>query len=121
MAIASRFMPESKADDSEEAVPVRSFGNKMFTMAANVLFRGSLTDSINGFRAITKDKFNELNIDTEGFGVEYQMSIRALKKKYKIKEIPTVEADRIGGQSTAHTWSTGWLFTKMAAKEFFKQ
>ena len=45
------------------------------------------------------------------------MSIRALKKKLKIKEIPTIESDRVGGASTAHTFETGWLFTKLILKE----
>ncbi len=119
MAIASRFMPQAKADDSEETVPIRSFGNKMFTAAANMIWGGNLTDSINGFRAVKKQKFSELNPDTEGFGIEYQMSIRALKKKHKIKEIPTIENDRIGGASTAHTFKTGWLFVTLIAKELF--
>src|SRR3989339_166078 len=60
MAIASRFMPQSKADDSNDLVPYRSFGNKAFTIAANILFRGKLTDSINGFRAITQTAFKKL-------------------------------------------------------------
>jgi len=121
MAIASRFMKGSKADDSNELIPYRTFGNRMFTVIANLLFGGKLKDSINGFRAIKKSKFQELNPDTEGFGIEYQMSIRALKKKFKIKEIPTIEADRIGGASTAHTWSVGWLFVGLILKELFRK
>lgn len=121
MAIASRFMPTSKADDNNELIPYRSFGNKAFTAAANILFRGKLTDSINGFRAITRTAFNKLNPDTEGFGIEFQLSIRALKNEMKIKEMPTKEEERLGGASTAHTFETGWLFTKLILKEFFNK
>lgn len=116
MAIASRFMKESKAED-EGVIAVRGFGNQAFTQIANVLWRGKLTDSINGFRSIKKKKFLELNPDTEGFGIEYQLSIRALKKRFKIKEIPTVEGNRIGGQSTAKTFDTGMLFLKIIMHE----
>lgn len=118
MVIASRFMKESKAED-EGFIAVRGFGNRAFTLIADILFRGKLSDSINGFRAIKKKKFWELNPDTEGFGIEYQISIRALKKKFKIKEIPTTEGERIGGMSTAHTFSTGWLFIKIVLKELW--
>ncbi len=118
MAIASRFMKESKAEE-EGLFAVRGFGNRAFTVITNLVFHGSLTDSINGFRAIRKNKFWELNPDTEGFGIEYQISIRALKKNFKIKEIPTTEGERIGGMSTAHTFSTGWLFIKIIMKELF--
>lgn len=118
MVIASRFMKESRAED-EGLIAVRGFGNRAFTAISNIIFCGRLTDSINGFRAIKKNKFWELNPDTEGFGIEYQISIRALKKKFRIKEIPTTEGERIGGMSTAHTFSTGWLFMKIIAKELF--
>lgn len=118
MAIASRFAKGSKAED-EGLFAVRGFGNKAFTAISNIIFRGRLTDSINGFRAIKTKKFWELNPDTEGFGIEYQISIRALKKKFRIKEIPTAEGERIGGMSTAHTFSTGWLFIKIMARELF--
>lgn len=116
MAIASRFMKESKAED-EGVIAVRGFGNQAFTQIANVLWHGKLTDSINGFRAIKKKKFRELNPDTEGFGIEYQLSIRALKRKLRIKEIPTMEGNRIGGQSTAKTFDTGMLFLKIILHE----
>lgn len=121
MAIASRFMEGSRSDDANELIRVRAFGNRTFTIMSNLLFRGKLTDSINGFRAIRKQKFLELNPDTEGFGIEFQMSIRALKKKFKIKEIPTIESDRIGGASTAHTFETGWLFIKLILKELLRK
>lgn len=118
MVIASRFMKQSKAED-EGLIAVRGFGNRAFTMIANIVFHGRLTDSINGFRAIKKNRFWELNPDTEGFGIEYQISIRALKKKFKIKEIPTTEGERIGGMSTANTLPTGWLFIKIILRELW--
>lgn len=117
MAIASRFMKGSRADDEESLVAVRGFGNQAFTGIANFLFNGNLTDSINGYRAIKKDAFKQINPDAEGFCIEYQMSIRAMKLKQKIAEIPTFEGDRIGGQSTASTLPTGWKFLKLIGRE----
>ncbi len=113
MAIASRFMKGGRSDDDDIPVPMRGFGNKGFTIIANILWKGNLTDSINGFRAIKKQVFNELKPDSEGFVIEYQLSIRALKKGYKIKEISTYEGDRIGGSSTARTIPTGLYFIKL--------
>lgn len=117
MVIASRFMKGARADDSDIPFPMRGIGNKVFTMIANILWRGCLVDSINGFRAIKRSKFKQINPDAHGFGIEYQMSIRALKSKFKIKEFPTYEGDRIGGKSTAHTFATGWLFLRIILKE----
>lgn len=117
MVIASRFMRGSRSDDSDIPFPLRGIGNKVFTLVVNILWGGKLTDSINGFRAIKKSKFKRINPDAPGFAIEFQMSIRALKFKYKIKEIPTYEGDRIGGKSTAHTIPTGWLLTKIILRE----
>ncbi len=114
IAIASRFMKGSKSDD---AGIFRGFGNKAFTAIANILWNGSLTDNVNGFRAIKKEKLKELNLDAHGFGIEYQMSIRAMKLKYKIKEIPTYEPNRIGGFSTAGSFDTGLYFIKLILHE----
>lgn len=118
MAIASRFTDLARAED-ERLIPIRGFGNRFFTVIINLIWRGKLTDSINGFRAIKRSKFLLLSPDTEGFGIEFQLSIRALKKNFRIKEIPTIESNRIGGQSTAHTFPTGWLFMKIIARELW--
>jgi len=120
MVIASRFMKRSRADDANSIIPYRGFGNKAFTLLVDLLWRGHLTDSINGFRGIKKSRFKQINPDAEGFGIEYQMSIRALKLGFKIKEIPTFEGDRIGGQSTAHAFATGLYFLKLTLIELFK-
>ena len=119
MVIASRFMKSSRADDSNEFIPIRSIGNRTFTTIINILWRGKLYDSINGFRGIKKSKFNLINPDAEGFGIEFQISMRALKLRFKIKEIPTIEGDRIGGQSTSYTFPTGVYFIKLIIKELF--
>jgi glycosyltransferase involved in cell wall biosynthesis len=119
MVIASRFMKGSRADDAEETIPVRSFGNRMFTRIISILWRHRLYDSINGFRGIKRNRFMQINPDAEGFGIEFQVSIRALKLRMKIKEIPTMEGDRIGGASTAHTFSTGWYFIRIILREIF--
>lgn len=119
MAIASRFMPSSRADDSNTVFKVRSFGNRVFTWFIRMVWGGNLTDTINGFRAVRKGKFLELNPDAQGFCIEIQMSIRALKLKHKIKEIPTFEGDRIGGKSTLYTFRTGVRYWKTIFRELW--
>ena len=119
MAVGSRFMNGGRSDDDDVPLPIRGFGNKGFTLIANLLWSGKLTDSINGFRAIKKSVYADLKPDSEGFGIEYQLSIRALKRGYKIKEIPTYEGDRIGGQSTARTIPTGLYFVKLLLREMW--
>ena len=117
MAIASRFMKGSRADDQESLIAVRGFGNKFFTTLANMAFGGHLTDSINGYRAIKKETFAKLNPDAQGFCIEYQLSMRAMKLKQKIAEIPTYEGDRIDGESQHNSFRTGLRFFRLLGKE----
>ncbi len=117
MAIASRFMPGASSEDLGAFIPYRDWANKIFTFLANLFFDGGLTDSINGFRAVKKEKFEELKVDAQGFSIEYQMSIRALKLKQKIKEMPTLEQKRLGGQSTSRSIPTGLKMLKILIRE----
>ena len=119
MVIASRFMKGSRCDEDDKLIKIRKFGNKTFTRIANILFNGNLTDSINGFRGIKKETWRKINPDADGFGIEFQTSIRALKKRMRIKEIPTIEKERIGGESTARSFKVGWQFIWLLHREFF--
>ena len=76
---------------------------------------GKLT--INGYRAVTRQAFARMGVDTDGFVVEYQMSIRAMKLGLRVVEIPTHEGDRIGGRSTAKSLPTGLVFLRFLIRE----
>lgn len=117
MSIASRFTNGSRNEEDDSILPLRAWANRAFTLLGNLFFGGNVTDSINGFRAIRKDKFFALNLDAEGFAIEYQMTLRALKAGYKIMEIPTIESNRIGGESTAHAIPTGLKVLRVLIRE----
>jgi glycosyltransferase involved in cell wall biosynthesis len=119
LAIASRFLPGSRNEESEQRLPLRAWANRAFTLLANLCFRGHLTDTINGFRAMRKQSFERLHLDAAGFAIEYQISIRAMKLRLRIKEIPTREGDRIGGQSTAHSIPTGLKVLRVLMREIW--
>ena len=119
LAIASRFLPGSRHDEASAAIPLRAIANRIFTKLAGLLFGGSVADTINGFRAIRRDRLIDLSPDAEGFAIEFQISIRAMKKKFRIAEIPTIEGDRIGGQSTAHSIPTGLKVLRVLLREIW--
>ncbi|MBI4224567.1 MAG: glycosyltransferase [Deltaproteobacteria bacterium] len=60
--------------------------NKFFTAFVNLLFGSRLRDVNSGMRVFKVEGMPPL--DAEEFEVEAQMTIRALKKKLKIKEVP---------------------------------
>lgn len=119
LAIASRFLPGSRHDEANAAIPVRALANRFFTRTAGLLFGGHIADTINGYRAIRKDRFLELAPDADGFAIEFQISIRALKNRLRIIEIPTIEGDRIGGQSTAYSIPTGIKILRVLIREMW--
>lgn len=119
MAIASRFMKNSRNEEDDQLFKFRAWANKMFTLMVRIIWGGKVTDSINGYRAIRKNAFNKLNLDASGFAIEFQMTIRALKLKLKIDEIPTVEGNRIGGTSTSYAIPTGLQFLGYLLRELF--
>lgn len=126
MAIARRFGNGARNEEDDELLKWRAWANRGFTFLANLAFNRKLfpfnlgayvEDTINGFRAITRSAFERLSVDAEGFLIEYQMSIRAMKLGLHIAEIPTIEGARVGGESTAHSLPTGLKFTKGFTRE----
>jgi glycosyltransferase involved in cell wall biosynthesis len=121
VAIASRMMKGAFNEEDVHWWRPRKWVNQSFTLAANVLWNKNsyVTDTINGFRAFKRDKFLGLACDADGFVIEYQSSIRSMKNNLKIAEIPTHEAPRAGGVSTAESWPTGVVFVKQLIRELF--
>jgi glycosyltransferase involved in cell wall biosynthesis len=119
LAIASRMMRGAFNEEDVSWWRPRKWVNKAFTLLANTLWnRGPyVTDTINGFRGITKKAFQDLHIDADDFSIEYQISIRAMKQKLKIVEFPTREGQRIGGESKVKSFPTGIAFLKRIRRE----
>lgn len=117
MAIASRFLPGARNDEDDLTFRWRAWANRCFTFIANSIWKGKITDTINGFRGVRKKSFLAMRPTTDAFTIEYQMSIRALKLKLKVAEIPTYEGDRIGGYVKAKSIPTGIRFVIFLFKE----
>lgn len=121
MVIASRFKKGGHNEEDEILLPWRAWANRVFSLLANIFWnRGQyITDTINGFRGVTKQAFDRMKIDASGFVIEYQMSIRAMKLGLRVAEIPTFEDQRIGGESRAKSIPTGIVFLKHFLREIY--
>lgn len=119
LAIASRFAKGARNEEDIHWFRPRAWVNRLLTWTANRLFnRGPfVTDTINGFRAIRRTAFEQLQLTECGFPIEYQMSIRAMRKRLRITEIPTQEGQRIGGESKAHSLPVGMGHLKVLFDE----
>lgn len=121
MVIASRFMPGARSEDDDKFLfASRRWGNLLFTWLANVLCGrgGWISDTINGYRAVTRAAFLRLAPDAHGYAIEFQMSIRALQLGLRVLEIPTQESPRIGrGVSKLNAIPVGFRFLGVLARE----
>lgn len=64
------------------------FGAKILTLAINLLFGSKLTDSYTCYKFFRRDIIKDINLVSNGFEIEAEMTIKILKKRIKIKEIP---------------------------------
>lgn len=122
MAIASRFMPGARNEEDDEPLPLRKWVNQAFTIFANLIWnRGPwVTDTINGFRGIHREAFEQLAPASLGYTIEYELTIGAMRAGLTIREIPTREEQRIGGETKGASWPTGVKFLRFFLGEVQK-
>lgn len=121
LVIASRMIKGSYNEDDNSILKFRKWANLSFALIANVAFGSRncrVTDVVQGFRAITCDAFDRLNLDQTDCTIDYQMVIRSLKARLKIAEFPTKEGKRISGATNFASIPTGIAEVKMLLREF---
>lgn len=121
IVIATRMVKGARNEEDDSWFRPRKWVNHSFTILANLFWNRQkfVTDTINGFRAITKKTWNEIALDGPGYTIEYQGSIRAFKKKLKIAEFPTIESKRIDNGFGSPSFDTGMAFIKIFFYELF--
>ena len=119
LVIGSRMIEGARNEEDDKFLKFRKWANNIFNFLANLFFNNEnyVSDSINGFRGLTKQKFIKLKCDEKYYAIEYQMTIRSMKIGYKIKEFATIESDRIAGVSQAPSIPTGLTFIRALIKE----
>ena len=82
---------------------IRSTGCDFLTLLFNKFFKTEFSDILYSLKSIRKDKFNSLGTTENGFGIEIDILAKSVKKKYRIKEIPSRENARVHGESKLST------------------
>ncbi|MDQ6726862.1 MAG: glycosyltransferase family 2 protein [Actinomycetota bacterium] len=92
----SRCMAEG---DSDDFTWVRRMGNRSLLALVNSLFGQPFTDLCYGFCAFRRVHLERLNLTADGFEIETELVVHAIKAGLRIAEVPSVELVRIGGMS----------------------
>lgn len=98
---------------------VRLVGSEIIGLAINYRFGLRLTDYQNGLRAIRRDVMNGLGTVQNSFTIEEEMSIKCIRRGFRLGEVPAHEYRRQAGHSHLVTWKVGWNFVWVVLKEMF--
>lgn len=98
---------------------IRVVGSDIITLAINYRFGVHLTDSQNGFRAIKRKVGLDLGLKENIFTIEQEMIMKALKKGYKVAEIPSHEYKRKFGRSGIVVWKVAHRYVWCLIKNLF--
>jgi glycosyltransferase involved in cell wall biosynthesis len=110
----SRFAPGGGTDDMEA---VRRLGNRALLLLVNRLYGARLTDLCYGLFAFRRDQLDRLQLETDGFEIETEIIVRALKAGIELGEVPSFEAERRYGDSNLNTWRDGLRVLRTLLRE----
>jgi hypothetical protein len=83
----------------------------------NLLFGTRYSDLCYGFNAFWRRCLESFEVDSDGFEVETQISIRIRKAGLRVAEVPSVEQKRIHGVSNLHAFRDGWRVLQTIVRE----
>lgn len=89
---------------------IRYVGSQLITLAINYRWDVRLTDSQNGFRAIRRDVGAKLGLTSNLTTIEQEMLMKALKKGYRVSEVPSHEYERKWGTSKVVVWKLWFAY-----------
>ncbi len=104
---------------TENKRPFHNFGNRIVRLLINKLFHNNIKDIMTGYRAFSYEFVKGFPVLSKNFEIETEMTIHAVDKNYKIKEIPVTYRDRPQGSvSKLNTYSDGIKVLKTIATLF---
>jgi len=80
----SRFMGYGKNSTTK----LNRLGNILFNSIILVLTRKRITDSQTGFRAFKREFLQSISIESSGYEVESELTVKGLKNGFKLQELP---------------------------------
>jgi glycosyltransferase involved in cell wall biosynthesis len=91
-------------------------GNRLVTLATNVLYNTMLTDMETCYKAMRVDVLRSLNLRSNDFGIEAEITAKIFKRRYRVYEIPITYAGRGYDEGKKITWTAGlialWVLLK---------
>jgi len=98
----SRFLAKKKVTTT-----FHFFVNRFLTLITNLLFNSSLTDMETCYKVFKTKIIKELNLESNGFEIEAELTSKVLKRGYKIYEVPISYRSRSYHEGKKIAWRDG--------------
>jgi len=83
-------------------------GVKILTKIINLLFNANLTDSYTCYKAFRKEALKKIELNSSGFEIEAEITVKFLKAGYKITEVPIDYSPRRFSEGKKIGWIDGY-------------
>ena len=117
MVIGDRLSNGTYEKENKRAF--HNLGNNLVKGLIGMLFKNEIKDIMTGYRVFNRFFVKTMPVISDGFQIETEISIHALDKKFRLKEIPIVYRDRPeGSESKLSTFRDGFRVLKTLASLF---
>jgi len=91
-------------------------GNRLLTFMTNVLYNTMLTDMETCYKVMRVDVLRSMELKSDGFGIEPELTAKVFKRRYKVYEVPISYDGRGYDEGKKITWRDGvvavWVLLK---------
>lgn len=120
--IPSRMIKGGYNEEDNQFFKPRKWFNRSLSLFANIVWNRKnsyATEIVQGFRGISCEAYDKMNLDKADCTIDFQMVIRAHKLGIPIYEFPTKEGERLFGETNFKSLEIGALELKMLTRELF--
>ncbi len=96
LVLGCRYMKDFEIDDKMLRRIFKVYGFFITRLFRLINFKVS-GDPLAGFRAIRRNDWDKLNLESDDFKIETEMNVKAVKQGFVIKEVPIPHLKRCGG------------------------
>lgn len=86
--------PLSFWGEEKTVLPLHLLANKFLTFLVNILFRANLSDMETGYKLFSREVLKKMDLKSNRFDIEPEITIKALKLGYNIKEVEIITRPR---------------------------
>ncbi len=102
----SRFL---NVENSKNFMLKNKLANKFLTIITNILFATSITDMETCYKAFKREFIENINIKSDRFDFEPEITAKVIKNKARLKEVPISYMGRTKEEGKKISWKDGFM------------